>query len=48
MQSVDVKARRMGIINPFLPSVRSDEAPDRARSCARVLPLPMTARASRE
>jgi len=48
MKSVPVRLGGWGIINPFLLRVRGDEAQDRARSSARVLPLPITARASPE
>jgi hypothetical protein len=47
-QSVGREARKICIIPPFLLPVRGDEAQDRARSSARALPLPITARASLE
>jgi len=48
MQSEQVRLGRWGIINPFLLRVPGGEAKDRARSSVGVLPVPITARASRE
>ena len=48
MQSVLLRLGRCDIIGPFLLRVRGDEAKDRARSSAGVLPVPITATASRE
>jgi len=48
VQSVEVRLGRRGIINPFLLRVRGNEAKDRARSSAGVLPIPIAARASPE
>jgi hypothetical protein len=48
MQAVEVRLVRCGIINPFLLRVPGDEAQGRARSCGGALPVPITARASRE
>jgi hypothetical protein len=48
MQSVGGEARKKCIINPFLLRAPGIEAQDRARISARLLPVPFTARASRE
>jgi hypothetical protein len=48
MQIVAGKARNMRIVNLFLFRVTGGEAQDRAWNSTDVLPVPVTARASRE